>query len=664
MGSLLPKLLKLLGDEYKMQTGMKKQLDAQTKAWAREAREVSYQMEDVLDTFLVHVQEREPASPSRLRHALQKMVSLFRKGKANRDIGYAIKDIKNRLQHLANRRARYRIDDIIANPTATMSTVDPRLQAMYNEVAKLVGINKPRDDLICKLSAQGDDMALPRKIVSIFGTGGLGKTTLAKAVYEKLRPDFQFGAFVPVGRNPNIAKILMDILYDLDKNKYADIHTKNRDERQLTDSLREFLTDKRYFIVIDDIWETKSWEETIGFALVENNRGSRIIITTRNSQVASRISDEVYRMQPLSEDNSKKLFYTRIFGPKEKCPDNEPDKISNKILKKCDGVPLAIITMASLLVGKPSERWSDVFTSIGFGQKDDKQVENTMKILSYSYYDMPSHLRTCLLYLSIFPEDYTIDKNSLIWKWIAEAFIQERQGIRLFELGDIYFNDLINRSMIQAIDSLYPCEVNGCHVHDMVLDLIRSISSEENFVTILGKDEDEGTVTEPSSSARRLAKHNDTMEYSAHVNVAGVPQLRSFITFKCSIDKWVVLLSSFGHLRVLNMEGSKNVRSSHLVHLGILIHLRYLGLQQTWIDELPNEIGALKLLQTLNLDNTRIRQLTPSISRLSQLMLTIQCGERQALSPHDISEFCIWEASNSHVCRHGLVPSVFPTSPT
>ncbi|GJN05018.1 hypothetical protein PR202_ga22613 [Eleusine coracana subsp. coracana] len=270
MGSLLPKLLKLLGDEYKMQTGMKKQvkfiseelgdiydflhkvsdvpwyqLDAQTKAWAREAREVSYQMEDVLDTFLVHVQERETASPSRLRHALQKMVSLFRKGKANRDIGYAIKDIKNRLQHLANRRARYRIDDIIANPTATMSTVDPRLQAMYNEVAKLVGINRPRDDLICKLSAQGDDMALPRKIVSIFGTGGLGKTTLAKAVYEKLRPDFQFGAFVPVGRNPNIAKILMDILYDLDKNKYADIHTKNRDERQLTDNLREFLTDKR-----------------------------------------------------------------------------------------------------------------------------------------------------------------------------------------------------------------------------------------------------------------------------------------------------------------------------------------------------------------------------------------------------------------------------------
>ncbi|TVU38948.1 hypothetical protein EJB05_12345, partial [Eragrostis curvula] len=283
----------------------------------------------------------------------------------------------------------------------------------------------------------------------------------------------------------------------------------------------------KYIIVIDDIWENKSWDETIELALVENNCGGRIIITTRNSQVATEISDEVYKMQPLSYENSKRLFCTRIFGDEVKFPDNLPDDVPNKILQKCDGIPLAIITMASLLVGKPREKWSDVFTSIGFGHKANKQVESTSKILSYSYYDMPYYLRTCLLYLSLFPEDYYIQKDSLIWMWIAEGFIQGKQGIRLFEIGEQYFSDLVNRSMVQAIESQSDSTVQSCHLHDMVLDLIRSISYEENFVNIL--DNDEGTLFPQSSGARRLALHKNTMDHSAHGNMVDMPQVRSFI---------------------------------------------------------------------------------------------------------------------------------------
>ncbi|TVU23875.1 hypothetical protein EJB05_26260, partial [Eragrostis curvula] len=96
----------------------------------------------------------------------------------------------------------------------------------------------------------------------------------------------------------------------------------------------------KYIIVIDDIWENKSWDETIELALVENNCGGRIIITTRNSQVATEISDEVYKMQPLSYENSKRLFCTRIFGDEVKFPDNLPDDVPNKILQKCDDTEL------------------------------------------------------------------------------------------------------------------------------------------------------------------------------------------------------------------------------------------------------------------------------------------------------------------------------------
>ena len=138
-------------------------------------------------------------------------------------------------------------------------------------------------------------------------------------------------------------------------------------------------------------------------AIVENNNESRIIVTTRTHEVA-REAGEVYKLQPLSNENSRKLFFARIFGGESKISDPQLDAdVLDKILRKCDGIPLALITMASLLVGKPREEWSEVHRSIGYSSKGNRQVENTMKILSFSYYDLPPHLRTCLLYLSVFP---------------------------------------------------------------------------------------------------------------------------------------------------------------------------------------------------------------------------------------------------------------------
>jgi len=169
----------------------------------------------------------------------------------------------------------------------------------------------------------------------------------------------------------------------------------------------------------------------------------------------------------------------------KKCPD-ELAELSDRILKKCAGVPVAIISMAGLLACKARNKmdWYEVYHSIGTGLEDNFDVENMRKILSFSYYNMPSNLRTCLLYFNMFPEDYEVQKNCLIWMWIAEGFIHcENQGKSLFEIGESYFNELINRYMIQPIFDPYD-KVYECRVLDMVLDLIRSLSSEANFVTI------------------------------------------------------------------------------------------------------------------------------------------------------------------------------------
>jgi len=277
------------------------------------------------------------------------MGKLFVDAKARRDIASAIEAIKGQLQQVSERRDRCKVDDIVAKLAAS-STIDPRLEAMYREVTQLVGIDGAMGELIPMLSLTGDDVSNKElKVVSVLGIGGLGKTTLAKVVYDKLKSQFDCGAFVPVGRNPDLKKVFRDILMDLDEHRYTDLNMLILDERQLINKLRDFLESNRYIIVIDDVWEAKSWE-TLRLAFIDNNKGSRIISTTRKSEVTS--GNKVYKPKPLSDDNSKRLFYTRIFGGEDKCPDNEVDEVSNKILRKCGGIPLAIITMASLLVGK------------------------------------------------------------------------------------------------------------------------------------------------------------------------------------------------------------------------------------------------------------------------------------------------------------------------
>ncbi|KAM3406092.1 hypothetical protein ACQJBY_000248 [Aegilops geniculata] len=655
MGSLIPKLGELLVEEYKLHKRVKKdveflrkelesmhaalikvgevprdQLDRQVKLWADEVRDLSYNMEDVVDKFLVRVNGDDIQQPhdnsGRFKELKNKMIGLFKKGMNHHRIADAVKEIKEQLQEVSARRDRNKV--VVPNPTEPIA-IDPCLRALYAEATELVGIYGKRDqELMRLLSMEGDDASNKRlKKVSIVGFGGLGKTTLARAVYEKIKGDFDCGAFVSVGQNPDMKKVLRDILIDLG-NSHSDLAI--LDANQLIKKIHEFLENKRYLVIIDDIWDEKLWEG-INFAFSNrNNLGSRLITTTRIASVSnsccSSDDDSVYQMEPLSNDDSRKLFYKRIFPFESGCP-NEFEQVSTDILKKCGGVPLAIITISSALAGgqkvKPKCEWDVLLQSLGSGLTEDNSLEEMRRILSFSYYNLPSHLKTCLLYLCIYPEDSEINRDGLIWKWVAEGFVRRGdQGTSLFLLGLNCFNQLINRSMIQPIyDNIG--QVYACRVHDMVLDLICNLSHEAKFVNLLDAT---GNSTSSQSNVRRLSLQNKNEDHQAKplTNIMSMSRVRSITIFPPAVSI-MPSLSMFEVLRVLDLSDCDLGKSSslqlNLKGVGHLIHLRYLGLSGTKISKLPDEIGNLQFLEVLDLgSNYGLDELPSTLSKLRRLV--------------------------------------------
>ncbi|KAM3197554.1 hypothetical protein ACQJBY_072936 [Aegilops geniculata] len=379
MSALLCKLSKLLEDEYARLKAVRRQiaflrdelssmnavlktladaeqLDPLKTEWRDKVRELSYDVEDCIDDFADRVGDDRGEE---LRTGLRGFFSKLRKLKARREIAGEIQQLKIRTVEASERRGRY--DFLEPAPSSgASSAVDPRLPALYEDVDRLVGIDGPMEHILgwfCK-EKEHDDL----KVLPIVGSGGLGKTTLANQVYCQLKGQFQCTSLVSVSRSPNIQKILRQMLTEFGISGGA-----LDDERQLVDRIRDHLKDKRYLVVIDDVWDVEAWK-AIRLALFNNKCGSRIISTTCNVAVASYCSGDssyVYQMEPLNSADSRRLFCKRAFGSEEACYPHL-EEVSSQILAKCGGLPLALITLSSLLADKHAkDEWNRVLTAIG-----------------------------------------------------------------------------------------------------------------------------------------------------------------------------------------------------------------------------------------------------------------------------------------------------------
>ncbi|KAM3245150.1 hypothetical protein ACQJBY_056466 [Aegilops geniculata] len=590
--------------------------DVQVKAWISLVRELAYDIEDVIDKF-IHQLGNGVQHQDGFKEFFRKTARRLKTLGSRRGIASQIDDLKISLKQVKELKSSYKLDDIPCS-TFEHSAVDPRLSALFVEEAHLVGIDGPRDDLVnWMLEAESSPDKHP-KVLSIVGFGGLGKTTLAREAYRKIQGDFHCQAFVSVSQKPNLKKIMKDLISQCKRDFTEGIDT--WDEVKCIAKLKELLQDKRYLIIIDDIWSVSVWDN-IKCAFPENDFSSRVIATTRIVDVARSCclggNGRMYEMEALSDCHSKRLFFRRIFGS-ENCPDVLRE-VSNKILKKCGGLPLAIISISSLLANKPlvKDEWERVRKSIGYALEKNRSLDGMNSILSLSYNDLPPSLKTCLLYLSIYPEDYVIKRDILVRRWIAEGFISEERGQSKQEVAESHFYELINKSMVQPVEVGYDGKARACQVHDMMLELIISKSVEDNFISLAGHGETD--LAKRDGLIRRLSVQHIDQELASILANEDLSHVRSLTVIASTCIKHMPKLLGFEALRVLEFQDCQNLHDYDMNGIDKLVQLKYLSFRGTDMSKLPSGVVRLYGLETLDLRNTQIEELPTRIIQLVKL---------------------------------------------
>nr|XP_027083496.1 disease resistance protein RPM1-like [Coffea arabica] len=395
---------------------------------------------------------------------------------------------------------------------------------------------------------------------------------------------------------------------------------------QLKQCVKDFLQQPvRYAIVFDDVWDVEFWN-AIRFALPENGYGNRVMLTTRKTDVASascnKSQDYVFKMAPLSFEDSWTLFCSKIFK-ENGCPAHLID-VAKGILGKCEGLPLAVLAISGLLALKDlniAEEWEMVRRSLGGELEGCGMLDRVKKILSLSYNDLPCHLKSCLLYLSIYPEDFEIRCGRLVRLWSAERFVGKKEGMTVEDVGYNYLRELVNRSLIQVTQIFYEGIPYACRIHDLVREIVLSKAREQNMIAITT-----GQYTKwLYEKVRRLVVHSSSNNTEQHQESQcySFNHLRSFITIESMnppISRALLCkaLKSSRLLKVLDLSDEKTLEEIPN-EIFNLYHLRHLNLYRTGVKAVPKFIGKLRNLEYLDLCETEVKELPVEILKLQNL---------------------------------------------
>ncbi|KAI5669582.1 hypothetical protein M9H77_19435 [Catharanthus roseus] len=581
--------------------------------WVKQVQEVAYEIEDVIDQYML------------IFDGVQNTCSSIKSLRVRHRLSNKVNDIKSRVENISARHQRYKLDYEF-HETERNSIGDEenlvrhiRQRALLLEEAELVGIDGPKNELLSRILDDNSYL----KVVSVVGMGGMGKTTLVRRVYEDInvRRQFQTRAWITVSQTFRIKSILRDLIQQLHKeikeSVPSDIESKDVDGLKLF--LKDFLQEKRYIIVIDDIWSTGAWEALID-ALPDRNCHSRVMLTTRIADVASTSCYEhhgyVYRMKALSDEESWTLFCNKAF--EDKCCPLYLENVSRRILKKCEGLPLAIASIGGLLFLKDKSRTNElekIYQNLTCELEGSGKMDRLNKILLLSYNDLSYYLKSCLLYTSFYPEDYSICSHQLIRLWIAEGFVRDREGMLSVDVAEDYINELVNRSLLQVARRNANGSIEQCRIHDIVREIILSKAKEHGIITVV-----KGRYTKGLNITRRLVIQDFTSDSQEDIEHKF---LRSLVIFKYGdcISTSSLLKSLCGRSNLLKVLSLDHELPLEKIPKQVfkLFHLKYLSLKGSKVKVIPKSIKNLQNLEFLNLSDTRVTELSPEILKLAKL---------------------------------------------
>ncbi|KAL3370229.1 hypothetical protein AABB24_007323 [Solanum stoloniferum] len=574
---------------------LKQSGDQRIQQWVFEINTIANDAVAILETYSFEAGKRDDDEFASRPKAC---ACIFRKEKKFYNVAEEIQSLKQRIIDISRKRETYGITNINSNAGEGTSNQVTTLRRTTSYVDDQDCIFVGLQDVVQTFLAQLLKAEPRRSVLSIYGMGGLGKTTLARKLYTSpgILNSFPTRAWICVSQEYNTMDLLRNIIKSIQgcAKETLDLLEKMA-EIDLENHLRKLLIECKYLVVVDDVWQREAWE-SLKIAFPDSKNGSRVIITTRKEDVAERADDKgfVHKLRFLSQEESWDLFRRKLLDVRSMVP--EMESLAKGMVEKCGGLPLAIVVLSGLLSHKKGlNEWQKVKDHLWKNIKEDKSIEIS-NILSLSYNDLSTALKQCFLYFGIFPEDQVVWADNIIRMWMAEGFIPRGEE-RMEDVAEGFLNELIRRSLVQVAKTFWE-RVPECRVHDLLRDLAIQKALEVNFFDIY--DPRSHSI---SSLCIRHVIHSQGERYLL-LDLSNL-KLRSIMFFDPDFRKMSLInfRSVFQHLYVLYLDvyvGNVSIYRAFIVPdaIGSLYHLKFLSLRGC-IRDVPSSIGNLNNLQTL-----------------------------------------------------------------
>ncbi|XP_060974641.1 putative disease resistance protein At3g14460 [Cannabis sativa] len=452
-------------------------------------------------------------------------------------------------------------------------------------------------------------------VIPIVGLGGIGKTTLAQAVYndDEVEKYFQLKAWVCVSDEFDVCKVMKTVLEAVTKSS-CNVEGLS----VLEEKIQQVLDKKKFLIVLDDIWnEEHDFWNTLRMLFRVGAQGSKIIVTTRSEKVASIVGTVRFQhLDVLKEEACFQLFVKIVSGNENfTTTDSHLGRIGKEVVKKCKGLPLAVKAIASLLRFTHVKEWKRIAKSdildLQVGEK------NILPALRLSYHYLPSHLKRCFIYCSMFPKDHQFYREELVLLWMVDSLLEHSSGNRrnrtVKEVGNEYFDELVSRSFFQPIGGRSKrygtgvFETVNCFVmHDLMVDLANFVSKKKILYLEKDKMYDIGIVKQLRHVGFDMVNCQNLHEIYKLVSDATclrtiMPVTRNLFATERLQEDVSKDIRKLKRLRFLSLAGYMNVNELGVKSIGELRHLRHLDFSYTSIKELPESVCLLYNLQSLQL---------------------------------------------------------------